>query len=184
MAPRDTPTPAIASGAAKMSRSGRSSQVRWNGPNMRNGRPSAVATSSGSWMSRPGNAAHSAGDDPPRADGCREGRHNVRRIAAHDEEGCASGLECVCQRGDAAAHEPEAIGRSEAAGLEPIIDHEQGGDPVAVGLGSGQRGVVVQTQVSAEPDDTRRHGRSALPAPRLGTEPYIHGCPCDARTGA
>ena len=132
-----------------------------------------------------------AGDDAPRADRCRERRHDLRRIAAHDGQRCPADLERRCQRGDAAAHEPQAIGRAEASGLETLVDHEQGGDPVAVGLRSGQRGVVVQTQVSAEPDDTRRHGRSAERTPVARgpdrgdpTEPFIHGCPCDARTGA
>ena len=54
---------------------------------------------------------------------------------------------------------------------DPLAQMRVQGCPpaVAVGLPSGQRGMVVKTQVSAEPDDARRHGRSAGPAPHLAS---------------
>ena len=122
-----------------------------------------------------------AGDNAPRADGCRERRHDLRRIAAHDGQRCPADLERGCQRGYAPAHEPQAIGRAEASGLETLVEHEQGGDPGAVGLRSGQRRVVLQAQVSAEPDNTRRHGRPPESEPHLGSSVDIATSGADGR---
>ena len=150
------------------------SQARWKGEKTECGRPSFVRTWPMSATNRPGcrrtSTAVERRLDPPvarhrerrdvggevdraRADLARQRRQLLLRPPlAHDEVGAAL-AQRRAQLGQAAVQEPGAVAGREAAVQQPRVEHEHRHDAVALAVGGGQAGVVVDAQVAAEPDE-------------------------------
>jgi hypothetical protein len=82
----------------------------------------------------------------------QRGQLLLRPALAHDEVGAAL-AQRRAQLGQAAMEEPGAVAGREAALQEPRIEHEDGHDAVAVPVRRGQARMVVDAQVTAEPDE-------------------------------